>query len=304
MCFLGATSAADKRYSLGVMHMPTLYHYCDTTAFLSIVERKEIWLSSLVSSNDETEGQLLADALLRISETDGTDAHTTEMLTRALVFVETLNNALGFCMSEDADVLSQWRAYGDGGQGVAIGFDLNALRSLVSSDELPITLALHQVEYQQVAHEAAVRPLYQQLSELIAAGALTDADLAELLGAETTSVPEAAPTASRSAARLLMTLLSHADTYFRLKHEGFSEEKEWRLLSNQFHGISEECRFRARGSRVVAYRPFSIPNVSDLITEVVAGPRHSTHLSLLSSVLRQAGLLKTPVRASTIPYRS
>lgn len=37
-------------------------------------------------------------------------------------------SALGFCLSEDGDVLSQWRGYADNAQGVAIGFEIENLR--------------------------------------------------------------------------------------------------------------------------------------------------------------------------------
>lgn len=225
------------------------------------------------------------------------------MLTRALVYIETLNDALGFCMSEDADVLSQWRAYGDDGRGLAIGFDRDALLAFGASADNEVPFELFDVLYSERDHDEAVRPLYKQLRDLINEGALNDVELAAMLGANSTSIDAQPPGTRSPSAHLLLILIANAKNYFRLKHGGFSEEREWRLVANQFHGLFPDCRFRARGPRVVAYIPIALTEPSNLITEVVIGPRHATHTSNVRSVLQQSGLSTTTIRRSRVPYR-
>lgn len=50
----------------------TLYHYCRNEDFLSIIEKQELWLSQLTSSNAPSEGRVAYQALERaIEQTEG-----------------------------------------------------------------------------------------------------------------------------------------------------------------------------------------------------------------------------------------
>ena len=66
--------------------------------------------------------------------------------------------------TEDGDLLSQWRGYGAGGDGVSIGFDLNKLSlsvidSVFPGDERPP--ALIKVEYNPERQIAEVRQIFE-----------------------------------------------------------------------------------------------------------------------------------------------
>ena len=67
---------------------------------------------------------------------------------------------VGFCLSEEGDLLSQWRGYAADASGVVIGFSRNYLDWLCSSnlpDELG-GLNLHKVDYAASAHDSRVAP--------------------------------------------------------------------------------------------------------------------------------------------------
>ena len=58
------------------------------------------------------------------------------------------------CLSSEADSPSQWERYGDGGKGVAIGFDREALQKLCIQQ---LRVSLFPVSYDRSHHEATIR---------------------------------------------------------------------------------------------------------------------------------------------------
>src|SRR5688572_10740032 len=104
----------------------TLYHYCSNEALVSIVAGKQICLSLLSLSNDSMEGKWIRKFFEDACKAEGVNALDEQALLRHLDNFIEMSEALGFCMSGDGDVLSQWRAYAGNGGGVAIGFDSNA----------------------------------------------------------------------------------------------------------------------------------------------------------------------------------
>lgn len=102
--------------------MEILYHYCSTATFHSIVDTRSVRLSSLSLSNDTLEGKLVANAVAQLAKRDDLSQATSLRLQDYLNFFEKIFDGLGFCLSEDGDVLSQWRGYAADATGVAIGF--------------------------------------------------------------------------------------------------------------------------------------------------------------------------------------
>ncbi len=92
------------------------YHYCNLDAFLSIMQSKKLWLTSAKNMNDPTEIELFYNNL----KLKNTDVQNT--LVDLFTNRERANSFL-CCFSKHRDLLSQWRAYGDDGRGISIGFD-------------------------------------------------------------------------------------------------------------------------------------------------------------------------------------
>jgi hypothetical protein len=55
------------------------------------------------------EGKLVAEILARIAKADGLDQAPTQRLQKLVSGLEQVIDGLGFCLSEDGDLLSQWR---------------------------------------------------------------------------------------------------------------------------------------------------------------------------------------------------
>lgn len=99
-----------------------IYHYCNTTAFNSIISTKNIWLTDITKLNDKTEYKAGFDIILEILKNKGfekistfQDIHTDKLSKDFQILVG--------CFSKEGDAGSQWRSYADESRGISIGFD-------------------------------------------------------------------------------------------------------------------------------------------------------------------------------------
>jgi hypothetical protein len=107
------------------------YHYCSNYAFCSIIEQRRVRLSLLSLSNDAKEGHHILDVAARLLPADFEQKE--EALTQ-LRQILSLISAIGFCVSQDGDLLSQWSGYADNARGVAIGLDREALEKAADEE--------------------------------------------------------------------------------------------------------------------------------------------------------------------------
>lgn len=285
----------------------TLYHYCGEESFVSMILARSIWLSSLSLSNDSMEGRLVNTTIMRLAERDRLDAGARERLRESLAFTERFFDGLGFCLSEDGDLLSQWRGYANDARGVAIGFSRAYVNSLATSSIGNSTpgFALYKVEFDPDKQEAQVEPTYRELRKLIDAGAFKLRGLRALLDSRTAEEIAADDKRIEEAHRALMfKLLELFPKLYELKAAAFREEREWRLVSILVGGASTDCHFRAAQGRIIPYRVFELtPKDVPAISEVILGPRHETPPSVIQSMLKQAGFGDVSVRRSVATYR-
>jgi hypothetical protein len=68
------------------------------------------------------EGKLVTEILALLAKDDGLDETDTQRLQQSAAGLEEVIDGLGFCLSEDGDLLSQWRGYAADASGVSIGF--------------------------------------------------------------------------------------------------------------------------------------------------------------------------------------
>ena len=109
-----------------------LYHYCDANAFLAICTNKKMRFSDLFTMNDFMEmhwgysiWEQVATELLDEIGRDFLDETDKVIHSSGLYGL-----LVASCYSLDGDVLSQWRAYADDGQGYVIGFKAKDLIEL------------------------------------------------------------------------------------------------------------------------------------------------------------------------------
>ena len=95
-----------------------LYHYCSNTSFIEILRTREIWATELSLSNDRLEGKWLREIFVRSCEDKKLSPGELERTLKNLDFLIEMFGAGGFCLSEEGDLLSQWRGYSENGAGV------------------------------------------------------------------------------------------------------------------------------------------------------------------------------------------
>lgn len=123
------------------------------------------------------------------------------------------------CFSESADLLSQWRAYGGNGQGVAIGFNAKLLS-----------------EINDMYHYDFVKVIYNQNAVLKNIQEYMEGNLKYIL--ENITEEELNPVDIMfNLAPILTPILQER---FVFKHPSFKEEREWRLYRKQVGNFDED----------------------------------------------------------------
>ncbi len=256
-----------------------LYHYTSADGLIGILSSGEVWATHAQSMNDASEVSFAADTVaLAVTGERGRLAerpweafleecehlcHTHDLL--LLPFFA--------CFCEDGDLLSQWRAYGEG-SGFSIGFEASALPSLTMPNVMRTQLL-------RVVYD----PAHQR--DRVMKGLARTREVFEKLGAEP--------------ARLHFWVNELLPMLCSFKHPAFAEEREWRLASLQWNIVVPEAigvEFRSRAGLVIPFARFSgsggLP-----IRALGYGPRASPE-----QVERQVGLLVERYGYGTVPITS
>jgi len=120
-----------------------IYHYCHVESFFGILNSMMLRLTNIRYMNDSKEiswlyelGKIAIREELRLLKSDVDGKKYCEIMLEHcdnLWLDETFfPNFYCACFSKNGDSLSQWRAYANDGKGIAIGFNLNYLKSLAS----------------------------------------------------------------------------------------------------------------------------------------------------------------------------
>lgn len=265
-----------------------LYHYADQNAFMSIIKNKELWATKIQYLNDENEYKLA----LSIAEKYLTNLQNTvlapgvlDLISRLLEELDNISN-VNICvcsLSEQGDLLSQWRGYSTSLGGYSIGFDFKELQSLATKHDFRLEKCVYSPsEQESLVHDVINRIL----SEFNAAKG------------------------SFSPVRTFkndMCLLSPI-----IKDKSFEEEGEWRLFSQK---TFSELDFRAGKSMLTPFAKFPLDSdLTQLLSEIIIG--HTPHVELAVKST-QAFLIKHyppksgydysckfEVRPSSIPFRN
>ncbi|MBC7781007.1 MAG: DUF2971 domain-containing protein [Proteobacteria bacterium] len=285
--------------------METLFHYCPTSTFHSIIQNSSIWLSSLSLSNDRLEGRLISKALGKLAQRDDVTPDRIAQLEAEIRNIEDTYDGLGFCLSEDGDLLSQWRAYAADASGLSIGFDRGYLERAVGDAEGPEYrhLALDKVVYSEPEHLTLLEDMYQRVR-----GRYREA------GSSAAAEADAAPWIAAGAADdqgwmrdiadpLYWELFRFIPTLYLLKSAAFREEREWRLHTIRTRGITGAYAHRPDRNRLVPYLKFLLAPECQPITTVVLGPKHTSDPIDVGAFLRTHGFNRVDVVRSEASYQ-
>ncbi|PLR40485.1 hypothetical protein CYR32_01710 [Chimaeribacter coloradensis] len=270
------------------MHM-LLYHYTNQAGFLGIMESATLWATKIQYLNDNKEFFLaltIADEILK--ERLRTEINR-EVVIRLIRFREALPrmNDVNVCvcsLSENGDLLSQWRGYAAGLGGYSIGFDYEALKAGFNQHDY----VLMKCRYQPQEHEAFINNVIDTILMMFEGLPEPDHDNIEKPSA---------------ASRLFQEHLSCVAAV--LKDSSFSEEAEWRAISRRSLSPAE-LAFRPGHSTLTPYHKLPFDNRQHgCLREVIVGHTPNSDLAIAAThTLMQKMGLQVALRASQIPFRN
>ncbi|WP_167647633.1 DUF2971 domain-containing protein [Mameliella alba] len=267
-------------------------HYCSDRVFLSFLEKKELWLTSLVQSNDHAEGRWMKEHWLDQFRPKTDPERMARKGARHLMEMAMHDReVLGVCFSEESDLLSQWRGYAGDGSGFSITFEKDKLVRVVE-DHADLDLTLCKIAYGLRDHEE-VREVIKKLSaafhedakEYKEGGGIGRMNLHMGEKGEKHEI--------------------HADAVralFTVKNPAFMEEREWRIFTVGHLRDFEDVNFRATGNALSPYLTLKIP--TDAVQWVTRGPTNTTPDRILERALRVNGFKNASVGGSKATYRN
>lgn len=285
--------------------METLYHYCSSSAFASILNRNTIWLSSLSLSNDYMEGKFVTQTFERLLAQSKIDNEERDEIRKAIKMAEELFDGLGFCLSQEPDLLSQWRGYADDGKGFSIGFSRQYLEALSKAREPNIYgFRVYKVIYDSKEHENALRPTYEKIKELLDKGSLKMPRFGLLSAHDEETIQARNNEYAESIRTLYHKALMTFSVVYTLKSDAFEEEAEWRLITYLSRGFDDSANYRAAGNRLIPYRETELKDLNlKKITDVYIGPKNITPVHVVEKFMKQCGHPDVKVHQSSASYR-
>lgn len=320
-----------------------LYHYASMEKAASILKNKNFRLSDITKSNDVNEMSIffpgLFDEMLKCyDEHDGfsyefiykqrKDKAAFTLLVNELKtriekeFEDGSISTFVICLSEEGDLLSQWRGYANDGRGMCLGFNVEELIKFVAIPAFT-GFTLEKVEYlskeqicewiQNVAN--SLLHIVEMILGAIKAGDIHynsdeefDEDIFDTL---------------------YYNILSEIEESIKFKADGFKEEKEWRFFiknslnkdeleskvytsigtlsvearkkSSQY--VADNVDFNVKENDIVPFISLEFEKFNNnLICEVICGPNNTIRERDLELLLRKYRYKECEYRKSNITY--
>lgn len=283
--------------SVNMSKSPTfLYHYTNQTGLIGIIQSLSIWATKIHFLNDSTEFELALKTTMDLAKSrvsnfaDEAECKVLSELHKNLHQIGTMN----YCVcsfSTEEDQLSQWRAYA-GKNGYALAFFTDFLRE----ESLKNGFKLVPCVYDPTAQAQMLNEVIDQmLMDLRALLSKNPGLLTSSTEFHTSTVP------------LIDEYIGKIASIAPLiKDESFSEENEWRLVSEcgvEFH----KMKFRPGTSSIIPYTSLDLGHVAKYLHSVMVGPTPNPKLSAdgVLGLLYTIGIKdRSRILHSKVPYRN
>jgi hypothetical protein len=263
-----------------------LFHYTTRPGLLGILESKEFWASNARYLNDARELSTAEEIVFqRITDhdfaPDSPEANLFQAIKRSYHLLAPDFDAFVFSVSENDDLLSQWRAYSHAGDGYSIGIEVSGLVSLEDSGLVYLSRCYYSADDHQRLISVVIEDAVRRLNEGLSSGS---------------------PDAQKDALGAFMGGLQFVAPM--IKHEKFAEEREWRIIVPFANVWSPGVCFRHSGRLLVPYVPIGFHGLT-LIKQVRIGPTPHPDLEerATSGLLTLSGFPKAIIEVSKVPYR-
>jgi len=277
-----------------------IYHYTTSDGLIGILQNSSIWASNYAFMNDPSE---ITYSINKSKE--AIDIARNGRGKIAMNMFDKLKTELdkegawteyiaSFC--ENGDLLSQWRTYAAGASGYSIEFDAEVLNW-----NLMDAVSLYKVIYDPNLQKDILTEVCEIIADFIENKFSIIGDTVNML---------------------LDVYVSKFVIIFRylcsrMKHEAYSEEKEWRLVFLKSSGdekasrfFDDKVHFRTRGSTIVPY--VNIPFDKEITTHkerypvrrIIIGPTEHTGIAIKGVELLCGSIHKDiTIVSSSIPAR-
>jgi hypothetical protein len=275
-----------------------LWHYTDANGLLGILQTGRIWSTQITCLNDSLEQRYFGDlvhAIVKARRAQNTDPVLDPLFRVADDALANRDFAPSgqfvACLSEVEDDLGQWRGYGGGECGYAIGFRSHGL--LDAAQSRPGSL-LVPMNYQDDRHNFIVNDV-TRMGEIYFRQGLSR------------GLPDAERWAREFVAAFDYELSFIACV---VKHPKFSGEIERRIVTLLQPGEHMALHFRQKRTLLARHLPLDLTSTVDgkrllPLSRIYVGPGPAQNVSRISvgDLLIQAGYGDVPVDISTVPYR-
>ena len=286
----------------------TLFHYTTIEGLQGIIESRSIWATDTRYLNDFSENnyskRILQQALINFcQETPAFNKNTTPNKSPGYHFLKILeeniqtlfpSDKFSFYVcsfSEQKDLLSQWRGYGQNGTGFSIGFNVNKLSQCLKKSNFDIRPCIYEEKIQKQLMRALIKETASQFMDEIG----YSNNIEETWDNEGKFI----------LADFMMKFIKLAPT---LKHPKFEGEEEWRVIASlQTQKILELIKIRSGTNLLIPYIEISLPTENDklVIEQIVIGPtiNHLLSEGSVKLLLDKEQVTCNSLDYSTIPYR-
>ncbi len=280
-----------------------LYHYTNVNGLIGIIESKKIWATDSRFLNDFSEISYGVELVKDILD-DAIKKEESGIILKFLKECKSFDtNIKGLfeiyitCFCEDGNLLSQWRGYGDRGDGYSIGIEIEKIKRF----EYQIGVVIYSKEEQKFIMNSIIQYYSNILKEML-----------RQIGEE-------------HAEGLITTFVQYCSffllkTICMFKHPSFEEEKEWRLVELKVNYRNEllegmdvyyldKIKFRSGNEYLIPYLEIDLAteksNNTIPIKKVIYGPSKQSELKkiALEQFMKKNNYLDIKIIDSDIPFR-
>ncbi len=271
-----------------------IYHYCSSDAFQSICQNKTLRLSDLFSMNDGLEIKWgysiwIEVANILIEELghefiDKIDYNIHNFGAHSLI--------ISSSFSMKSDVLSQWRAYSNDGNGYCIGFNAKDIFKL---PVYPIKIIYNKKEQIKKVIETVKFIHFSETNNIEKYGKHFF-DLCFFFATELASMKNPAFHEEKEIRIIHLLSFEPSNNSFKIRDDGgFSFDNETK---------GQDIKFRFREDCPIAYQDYDFTNDGKFnpIKEIIVGPKNKSLLTGISIYLETLSLGKVEVKKSKVSY--
>lgn len=216
-----------------------IYHYTSLNGLIGIIESQSLFASNLYYLNDRKEYQHGIEIILDTIKDLKNEKSNSPVLSEVEKNIELIKQSERYvtCFSSDGDLLSQWRAYGNNGGGISIGFNRENIEDGFFSQFIHSNMILYDEADQKYSIRKQIELILTYFEEKMDFFDWGNFDSDFLI------------------AKVIIDFLEKTISIY--KHPSFQDEKEYRL-EYELDGYinkqdAEELNFRTSNNLIVPY---------------------------------------------------